>query len=207
MMWVKKIDREILGVATSFLLWCIVFNTQYFGSFWIRITVATIILALYVRLISVNSISGEKWRIDLKVACTGIISGLILYLFFFLGFNLLKNLVYEGAITVYVFKYDQFFQLAPILLLITSFCEEYFWRGYVQNKLSLDVDSKFNSLIITSTLYSLIHISTLNISLMIAAFLAGLFWGIIYLKTNSLYAVIISHMVWTELIFIYLPLA
>jgi hypothetical protein len=202
----KKIKREIFGVVISFLLWYIVFNTQFLGSFWIRITVASIILTLYARFFSTNVISRKKWRIDLKIIFTGILSGLVLYIFFLIGFNYLINFVHEGANNVYILKNDQYFQIATVLLLITSYCEEYFWRGYIQNILSINYNSKL-SIIITTLSYSFIHISTLNIALIFAAFIAGLFWSIIYLKTNSLWTVIISHIIWTELIFIYLPLA
>lgn len=201
----QKIKFEIFGIITSFLLWYIVFNTQHLGSFWIRVTIASILLAFYAKIFSKLEINNKQWRVNLKILFTGILSGLILYILFFIGFNSLKFFVYEGANNVYLFKNDRYFQIASVLLLITSFCEEYFWRGYIQKTLSKKLNRNL-SLIITPIFYSFIHITTLNIPLIFAALIAGLFWSIIYFKTNSLWIVIISHIIWTELIFIYLPL-
>jgi membrane protease YdiL (CAAX protease family) len=46
----------------------------------------------------------------------------------------------------------------------------------------------------------------MNVPLIAAALIAGLFWGILYQRTGSLLLVIASHLVWTELIFVFLPL-
>ena len=78
----QKMNREIFGIILSFLLWYIVFDTQYLGSFWIRITVASITLSLYATFISKHLTSIKKWKIDLNIIFTGILSGLILYILF-----------------------------------------------------------------------------------------------------------------------------
>ena len=38
------------------------------------------------------------------------------------------------------------------------------------------------------------------------ALIAGLFWGLLYEYTESFWVVVFSHIVWTELIFVFLPL-
>ena len=50
------------------------------------------------------------------------------------------------------------------------------------------------------------HAPTMNAPLILAAFIAGLFWGIVYQRTGSLWLVVASHLAWTELIFVLLPL-
>jgi len=90
------------------------------------------------------------------------------------------------------------------LLLFTSFSEEYFWRSYVQKNFVYQYGK--TGILITSALYALIHFSTLNIGLIAAAFIAGLVWGITYDQLDSLWVVVFSHLVWTELIFVFLPL-
>ncbi len=54
--------------------------------------------------------------------------------------------------------------------------------------------------------HALAHIWTLNLSLMLAAFTGGLVWGWIFLVERSLVPVILSHSLWSALIFVALPM-
>jgi len=58
----------------------------------------------------------------------------------------------------------------------------------------------------TTLAYALIHAPTMNAPLILAAAIAGLFWGLIYQRTGNLWLVVASHLAWTELIFVLLPL-
>ncbi len=199
----QGLGGQLIGVTFAFILWYIIFNTQFLGSFWFRITFATIILSIYSIVLSKYIVRDFLSKIDYKMILKGIISGLLLYILFFIGFGTFKVFVFEGAKNVYFFRLDPYFFLSPILLLITSLGEEIFWRGYIQRALT----NKFkNGIIFTSIIYSLIHIPTQNFPLIFAALVAGLYWGFLYEKTGSLWLVISSHFIWTELIFVLFPL-
>lgn len=198
----KTTTDAYIGIALSFTLWYIVFLTEVFWSFWYRVTLASIILVTYAYLKK-----EDKQETDLNKGdiLKGVASGLFLYTLFYVGFNLFRPLVEGGAMNVYMFRSELPLWLPGALLLITSFCEEYFWRYYIQNELVKT--RKPYGIILTSILYAAIHIPTLNLPLIAAALIAGTFWGIIYSRTGSFWLVVFSHMVWTELIFVFIPLA
>lgn len=191
----------IIGVLMAFILWYFVFLSDLLFSFWYRVTGASIILAIY-------AYANDETRVirlpSLKETAYGLGSGVLLYAFFFFGFNVFKTFVAGGASKVYLFRTELPLIIPASLLLLTSFCEEYFWRRYTQKKNVQNTGAM--GIIITSTLYAAIHISTNNTPLVFAALIAGLFWGIIYEYTDSFWIIVISHIAWTELIFVFLPL-
>ena len=84
--------------------------------------------------------------------------------------------------------------------------EEIFWRGYIQKSLS----SKWTptiGFIITTLVYSLVHISKFNFMLIMAAAVAGFIWGLAYrFFPERLGAIIISHALWDCAVFIWFPI-
>lgn len=196
----KILDRKrIIGVGLAFLLWYFVFLSDYLVSFWYRVTLSAFILTIY----AYPSV-GVPRTINFKEIVYGLGSGVLLYGLFLVGFNIFKPFLEVDANSVYVFRDELPLVIPAVLLLVTSFCEEYFWRSYVQGNLT-DLYGK-TGILVTSVLYALIHISTFNLSLVAAAFIAGLIWGIIYYQLDSFWVVVFSHIVWTELIFVFLPL-
>jgi membrane protease YdiL (CAAX protease family) len=196
----KLRTSHVSGIALSFILWYIVFLTEILSSFWYRVTLASIVLAVYAR---VNS-SDTLLKLERKDVIWGLGSGIGLYALFYLGFNVFRFLVERGAVNVYLFRSELSLIIPASLLLVTSFCEEYFWRHYVQT--TFEDNQGLRGVIITSILYASIHIPTMNLPLVAAALIAGLFWGTIYKYTGSLWLVVFSHIAWTELIFVLLPL-
>jgi membrane protease YdiL (CAAX protease family) len=198
----KTPERKVMvGVLAAFLLWYLVFLSDLFFSFWFRVTGAAITLALYAYW------SKENRRLTsptIQEIIKGLLSGTLLYALFYFGFNVFRPLVAGGAANVYTFRAELPLIITSSLLLITSFCEEYFWRNYTQN--SLVKTYGFTGIILTSILYAGIHVSTLNLPLVFAALIAGLAWGLLYEYTESIWVVVFSHIVWTELIFVFLPL-
>lgn len=193
-------DRKVIfGLGLAFLLWYFVFLSNFLVSFWYRVTASSLILTIYA-----YSNVGVPKTITTKEIVVGVFSGLLLYGLFLFGFTLFKPFLEADANNVYVFRSELPMIIPAILLLITSFCEEYFWRSYIQRNLTNLVGK--TGIIYTSILYALIHISTFNLGLVAAAFIAGLVWGILYDQLDSFWIVVFSHIVWTELIFVFLPL-
>jgi membrane protease YdiL (CAAX protease family) len=194
--------RVFIGIAIAFILWYFVFLTELMTSFWYRVTLASILLAIYAYGIGINRV--QNTNVSVKEIIWGVISGVLLYALFFLGFNIFRHFVEGGALNVYTFRDEVPLVVPATFLVITSFCEEYFWRGYIQKNM---VASRGRSgVIVTSLIYASIHLPTFNMPLVVAALIAGLIWGIIYEKTDSIWIVYFSHLVWTELIFVFLPL-
>ena len=198
----NRYTRVIFGVVLSFLLWYFVFLSDLLWSFWIRVTFASIILSCYAYIVGKTSLSHV--RLGRKDIIKGLGSGFALYGLFYIGFNVFKTLVAGGASNVYLYRSELPLFVPAMLLLATSFCEEFFWRHYIQT--SIVERYGFKGILLTTALYSAMHLPTMNLPLLAAAFIAGLAWGLMYRYTGSLPLVVFSHIAWTELIFVFLPL-
>lgn len=95
--------------------------------------------------------------------------------------------------------------VAVLLFFPIGFGEEMFWRGYIQRFLS-EKYNKLLGLLITVFFYTAVHISTLNPVLVLASFIVGMYWGLIFLWRGNIAAVLISHMIWDPFIFVIYPL-
>ena len=63
------------------------------------------------------------------------------------------------------------------------------------------------AMLMTAIVYALVHIWSFNFMLVMAALVAGAFWGLIYrLRPSLLPALIVSHAVWDALVFVILPI-
>ena len=198
----NKYTRIVTGVMLSFILWYLVFLSDYLWSFWYRVTFASLLLSFYAHLVGKAGL--KDVRLGKEKMIKGLGSGFALYSIFFIGFNVFRTLVTGGASDVYLFRSELPLIVPAMLLLVTSFCEEFFWRYYVQTSISEKYG--FKGILLTAALYSAIHLPTMNMPLTVAAFIAGLAWGLLYKHTGSLWVVVFSHIAWTELIFVFLPL-
>ncbi len=195
----------LVGLALSFALWSFTFLTGYMGSFWTRVTFSAILLAVYASLAERELISEAAESLRVEELAKGVVAGALLYAVFYLGYSVLRSFVEGGASNVYLFRLESPTAIIASSLILTSFCEEYFWRAYVQRRLTLKFGAT-TGVISTTLAYALIHAPTMNAPLILAAAIAGLFWGLIYQRTGSLWLVVASHLAWTELIFVLLPL-
>lgn len=140
----------------------------------------------------------------------GIISAVVLYLVFLAG-NYFSNLLFSTAESeisgIYAFKGDASrLRIFLLMLLVIGPGEELFWRGFLQDRLMRRFKPIYG-FIIATTLYTLVHVLTGNFMLIMAALVAGLFWGWMYYRFKSIAANIISHIVWDITIFLILPIS
>lgn len=92
------------------------------------------------------------------------------------------------------------------MLLLIGPAEEIFWRGYVQHTLSACYNPD-KGLIITTLLYTLVHVASCNFMLIMAALVAGAVWGLCYrLFPNRFGAIILSHALWDVAVFVVFPI-
>lgn len=96
--------------------------------------------------------------------------------------------------------------LTLLMLLIIGPAEEIFWRGFIQNRFSARWNPN-TGFIVTTLVYSLVHLSKFNFMLIMAAMVAGLVWGLAYrFFPERLGAIIISHALWDCAVFIWFPI-
>jgi hypothetical protein len=202
--------RRLIVAGISFLaavvLWYIVFVLPY-GKFWIKMAIATPILAA----ISISQIVPRKEdfrNIRLRHVVIGVGSAIVLYGIFFVG-KMLLAWILPGSHSMIASVYATgqgipSWVIALLLLFITSPAEEIYWRRFMQRTLT-DRFGRFPAFIMTVGLYTLVHVVTLNPALVLAAFVAGFVWGLIYYYEQSIVPTIISHALWATTIFVLLP--
>ena len=96
--------------------------------------------------------------------------------------------------------------LSVLMLFLIGPAEEIFWRGYVQGSLSSRL-GKDRGLIVAVILYALVHVASFNFMLVMAAFVAGAVWGLMYrFFPERFAAIIISHALWDAAVFVWFPI-
>ncbi len=138
----------------------------------------------------------------------GLISAVILYLFFAAG-NYISRLIFDFVDTdiskIYGFKGDALpIRIFLLMTLIIGPGEELFWRGFLQRNIALRIGD-VNGYIMATAIYAGVHILTGNLMLVLAALVAGLFWGWMYMKYKSVVMNIVSHTIWDITVFLILP--
>jgi uncharacterized protein len=144
----------------------------------------------------------------LKYISIGVISGLLIYLLFWLGLQAIEvlNLPFDKNIKkLYRWYAPSYFWHYLALILVAVPGEELFWRGFIQRRL-LRYFGTIGSIFIGALLYASVHIYSGTFILMFAAFISGLIWGALYLWKKSMPLVIVSHIIFDIMIFIILPL-
>ena len=136
----------------------------------------------------------------------GLASALLLYGVFFAG-NLLSRRLFPFAAGELHSIYDLKSNTHPValcfVLLLIGGGEEIFWRGFLQHHLSRRFS--FLGVFLVTALYTIAHITTLNIMLMLAALVAGLFWGFLYELHKNIWLNVISHISWDIAVFVFFP--
>lgn len=180
-------------------------------NFWLCISITTLVLAGLAVLLGGNTI--EKRHIDLEALLIGLGAAIGLYLLFWAAAWLLRLPLFAGLgltehlTALYALKETApIYLIIPVLLLITSPCEEIFWRGFVQRGITQSLGTT-KGWLLAAVLYALVHVVSLNPLLVAAALVSGLIWGWMYLKQHHIVSCIICHALWALAVFILLPLA
>ena len=143
-----------------------------------------------------------------KKIILGLVSAAILYLVFFAGNMLIReffDFAGKDIQAVYGFKEGApSWRIALLMILFIGPGEELFWRGFIQGNLTRLLGNRMG-LVLAVMYYSIIHIATGNVVLIVAALTGGLFWGWLYLRYKSMLINIVSHLVWDVMVFLIFP--
>ncbi len=202
-----------IGVLFTLFLaaffWWVIFGKEAVN-FWLGMSVATSTLAALSLILG-----GRDFRRSLlkfpgsTTFWMGLASAVALYVVFEVGYfcsRLLFSTSPEEVSNIYTIRSKANpFVISLVLLFITSPCEEIFWRGFLQ-RWAVGRFGLVAGWILSTLLYSAVHIASGNWMLVMAAMVAGAFWGLLYLLTQNLWICILSHAFWTVLIFILIPI-
>ncbi len=187
------------------LLWFVAFFLTW-SNFWIKIAGAASLLAVLA--FRLQPYSG-RFGWNTKAVFRGVVSAVALWGIFWLG-KVVSTAVFpfashqigaiygkgEGSPIVAIFF---------LLLLVTGPCEEIYWRGFLQKNL-MDRYGGLRGWMAATAIYAGVHIWSFNFMLIGAAAVAGAFWGLCYWRWKSLAPVIVSHALWSAVIFSVAPI-
>ncbi|WLR53692.1 type II CAAX endopeptidase family protein [Mesobacillus subterraneus] len=195
--------RLILGILIAHLLLFFTFEDK--DVFWYIFTASMLVLISY----SIIHEEIEDNTSTLTYLTVGVASGLGLFGFFWLGSFLIEmlNLPIANQISRLYSRFSpELFWHYLVLVLILAPGEEIFWRGFIQKRLSKYFSMKV-SIGLSVMLYASVHFYSGEFILVLAAIIAGLAWSTLYAWKRSLPLVIVSHIVFDLLLFVFIPLS
>jgi len=203
--------KLLIPILIAFCLWFVMFSpwTSTYLNFWISMLFSALIL-LFMSFTFRKEWKNE-FRFDLKSILLGVVSAGFLWLIFYIG-NQVSNWLFDFAkpqiSSIYSLRDGtKSVFIALELFLVVGPAEVIFWQGLVQSKMMKELgDTK--GFILTTLIYSIVHIFSFNFMLIMAAMVCGAFWGFMYMifKPRNLVPLLISHALWDVLVFVVLPI-
>ena len=206
----QSLTKPIIGCSIAAVLWTIMFSpwTAPHVNFWVMMTCSGSALTAY------STWAQKGWWKDIKPDASNIILGIalaaVLWGIFWVG-DKLSSLMFDFARPqvnlIYGMKEGENpWVLTFLMLFIIGPAEEIFWRAYIQKNFSKRWNPNIG-FIVTTLVYSLVHISKFNFMLIMAAMVAGIVWGLAYrFFPEKIGAIIISHAIWDCAVFIWFPI-
>jgi membrane protease YdiL (CAAX protease family) len=193
-------------VLLATILWFVTFYLSW-ATFWIKISFSAATLATLSIWLQPNRM--EDFKFNGQAIILGLLSAAILYLIFWTG-KAISATVLPFAGQQIGSIYDKgagtsMGVIALLLFFVTGPAEEIYWRGYLQKNLMARF-GPWQGWLLATVIYAGVHIWSFNFMLIGAAFVAGAFWGAMYWRFKNLAAVIISHSIWSAVIFAVFPM-
>ena len=195
-----------MAIPLAVAVWVVIFAWQPLN-FWVLMTVGVGGLgALAVEIRGPFPLKeGARWH-DLLL---GAAASALLYALFATGRMVAGHVVPFAASqigAVYAIRTQApLWAIALALVLVIAPGEELFWRGLVQWGLIQRLGVR-RGWIGAALLYGLVHVAAANTILVIAATVAGAFWGWLYLRLGRIVPVAVSHILWDLAVFLLFPL-
>jgi len=196
----------VLTVVLACVLWFVTFYLSW-ATFWIKISVSAATLAILSLWIQPHR--KHQFRFNKTAILLGLASAGLLYVIFWSGKTISStimpfaaaqiNSIYEKGVGTHTGI------IACLLFFITGPCEEIYWRGFLQKNLAVRF-GPWQGWLLATVIYAGVHIWSFNLMLIGAAGVAGAFWGAMFWRYKNLAPVIISHSVWSTVIFAVFPM-
>lgn len=195
--------RLLGGIFFAYLLIYVTYGSKS-SVFWYLYTATILFLISY-------AIINEKLDDEVptkQYLAYGVISGLALYFLFFVGnwmLTILPGSLDKQVVKIYARYPLEWVWHYLVLIFIIVPGEEIFWRGFVQKRLM-----KYMNQVVAVFVAAAINAAALYFSgftiLIVAAFMSGIVWGLLYMWKRSIPLLIVSHLTFDLLLLIILPL-
>lgn len=202
--------RLLFSLLLALLLWTLMFSpwTAPRFDFWTAMSGSAAIL------VGLATLFTTPWWCKIHLTCEDVILGLViaaaLWGLFWVGekaASWLFDFAREQVDSIYGMKENTSpWLLSLLLILLIGPAEEIFWRGYVQDRMSAKWGPSRGFLLATAA-YTLVHVPSGNLMLIMASCVCGLVWGSLYrLMPQRFAAILISHAVWDAAVFVWFPI-
>ena len=206
--------RLAAAIVIAFLLWFVMFSqwTAPHLNFWWAMTFSACVLIALSRskINNLPSLLGRAGERLLSPLFEAILIAIVLWCAFWVGDKVSQELFTFARPQV-----DSIYQMkdgtpswliALLLLFIIGPAEELFWRGYVQRTLTQRWTANAG-FVVTTLIYTAVHLPSMNFMLIMAAFTCGFCWGLLYrLFPQHFPAIVLSHALWDAAAFVWFPL-
>lgn len=186
----------VLALGTAFGLFALTFRGER-RRFWERMTVTGFVLG---NLALANEPDLRRMRVRTRDIGLGLLSASLLYLIFQIGDRMARAVMPRGASEIkdiYALRgLGAPEEIALRLGAVIGPAEELFWRGFVQRRAGG---------LAAAAAYGGAHLVTGNTTLIGAASVAGIYWGLLRALGMSMPALITSHIAWDIWIFLLSP--
>ena len=208
--------RLVISVCLAALLWFVMFSpwtAPLLNFWWAMTTSACILIALSTlaqRRDGGSSVLSQFTIFNFKEVFLGIGIAVVLWFVFYVG-DKVSQWMFDFARPQVNLIYDmktgnQPWLIALLLLFIIGPAEEIFWRGYIQRQLSQRWSPNVGFLV-TTAIYTAVHLPSGNFMLVMAAMVCGVAWGGLYrLMPQHFPAIVLSHALWDAAAFVWFPL-
>ena len=194
-------------IVLACILWFVTFYLSW-ATFWVKISFSAATLAILSLLLQPKR--KDQFQFNISAILIGLISAGLLYFIFWLGKTISSSIMpfaagqINGIYGKGVGTHTAI--IAGLLFFITGPCEEIYWRGYLQKNLAIRF-GRWQGWLLATVIYAAVHIWSLNFMLICAAAVAGAFWGAMFWRFKNLAPVIVSHSVWSTVIFAVFPMS
>ena len=205
-------NRVLAGsLLAAGVLWAVMFSphTAPYVNFWCMMSLAALTLSAF----AACGMRGlwQRLRFTPANVALGVLMAAGLWLAFYIG-DAAAAYLFDFARAEVGAIYGIKEGVPPLLLTALLLCligpaEEIYWRGCVQETLSRRRGANVGYAVSTA-LYAAVHLPSCNAMLVMAALVAGGFWGLAYrLMPRRLGAIVISHALWDAAVFIWFPIS
>lgn len=200
----KSLQLLGLGAGLAFAFFAATFRGPR-RRFWHRMTGTGIALG---SLALTTQPELRKTRIGPKDLLVGVVSAAALYGIFHLGDRIARQVVPGGGNQIEdIYALKRIHPRKDLMVrlgLIIGPAEEFFWRGFLQDGLMRHF-GRLRGTLLGVAAYGGAHLASGNFTLVGAATVAGAFWGALYAFGIPLGALIVSHVIWDNVIFLIAP--
>lgn len=201
-----SLKTPILTVLLAAFFWWFTFGLGW-GVFWYKIAFSALVLAVIA--VKSGGVQVAGMRFTGRDVIVGLLLAAALYVLFWLGkatTTAIFGFADQGIENIYgLGEGTPIWFIMLLLFFVTGPCEEIYWRGFLQKRFCERLGA-WPGYFAATACYALVHVWSMNFMLIGAAAVAGAFWGLAYLKLDRLQPIIVSHAVWSTVVFAIAPI-